>query len=259
MKTIDDLIEIGFINVGYWYINVNNKLDFRINDSEHLKKSHLLYSFESNSIVKYIGITEKSLKERLNNYKSGHNNSSGSTNKKVYNSIIDTISKRFPVNILILKDEAPCTYKGYEISLATGIEKSLIREFSLKENLWNSRGTNKTIDEMLNLKNEQFNNDSISLSKNETVLKLGKEARKGWLLFKDDVDYLLPKKSTHMSIIYSENVIDGCRFTRSFSNKKINGGFKLKEIFETDFKNENTVKVSILSNNSVSIDKLNEK
>ena len=135
MKTIENLVEIGFFKVGYWYINNNDKLSFEINDILNLNINHLLYSFESNSIVKYIGSTEQTLKERLNNYKNGYNKSSGSTNQKVYNKIIDTLKDGFTVNIWILKDKAPCTFKGYEISLATGIEKSLIKEFNLKENL----------------------------------------------------------------------------------------------------------------------------
>lgn len=254
MKTVKDLEKIGFKNIGYWFIDLKNKLQYKINDNLNLTESHLLYSFESNSIVKYIGITEQTLKERLSNYKNGYNKTSGSTNKKVYSKIFKTLENGFTVNIWLLKDDAPCTFKGYEISLATGIEKSLIKDFNLKENLWNSRGTKITS----NSKSVQILNNSYTLNiKNyETILKLGKFAREGWLVFKKDDELYLPYESTHMNIIYKNIVIEGCRFTRSFNNKKINGGYELIKIFENDFKKENFVKVIILSNNEVKIEKI---
>lgn len=254
MKTIEDLVEIGFFKVGYWYIDSNNKLSFEITDIINLNINHLLYSFESNSIVKYIGITEQTLKERLNNYKNGYNKSAGSTNQKVYNKIIDTLKEGFTINIWILKDKAPCTFKGYEISLATGIEKSLIKEFNSKENLWNSRGTNKV--KIQSVKNSELTNKYGDMNQNETILNIGVESRKGWLLFKNDVDTFLPTISCHMDIYYNNIIIKGCRFTRSINNKKINGGYELKKIFEEDFFKNNKVKVIIIDKVKVKIEKI---
>ena len=139
-KTIEDLKNIGFWYVGYWIKNDKDKLNYQIN-KEDLIKENLLYAFESDSIVRYIGITENTLKNRMSLYKSGHNEkSSGSTNKKVYKQIKELLENKKDVNIYILKDVAPCTFGGYEISLATGIEKSLIKAFDFKKSLWNKRG-----------------------------------------------------------------------------------------------------------------------
>ena len=252
MKAIEELKRIGFRKVGHWIIDAKNRIHYEIYDKIDLDLSHLLYSFESNSVVKYIGITETTLKQRLDNYKSGITKKSGSTNSKVYNKIHDTISSGFMINIWILKESAKCDYFGYEISLATGIEKSLIKAFDLKENLWNSRGTNNNQNTKIvktamknNLKNENY----------QTILRLGKYAREGWLMFKNEDELYLPIESTHMNIIYKSIKIEGCRFTRSFKNKKINGGYELRKIFEDDFKNENYVKVTILKNNEVKIEK----
>lgn len=258
MKSIKDLEKVGFQNVGNWIINQSNKLEFIININDMLNLNHLLYAFEANSIVKYIGITEKTLKERLRNYKGGHTAKSGSTNKNVYSNIFDTLKAGFTVNIYILKENAPCDFMGFEISLATGIEKSLIKEFDLKEELWNIRGTNKKhiIKQDTNQMSDKKTNDI--LSQNETILKLGKEAMKGWLLFKQDVDKILPLKSRHMNILYSGGIISNCRFTRSDGNKKINGGFELKKYFEENFTIGESIFVKILKNNEVKIEKLNK-
>ena len=254
MKTIEDLEKIGFRNIGYWFINDKDKLQFEIFNSNDLLISHLLYSFESNSIVKYIGITETSLKQRFGNYKSGSLSTSGSTNRNVYRKIYETITNGFKVNIWMLKENAPCNFKGFEISLATGIEKSLIREFDLKENLWNSRGTKNGL--IINKKQSKIIDTDTIMEKDKTQLKLGIEARKGWLIFKNDVNDILPEESTHMEIFYKDLVIKGCRFTRSQNNKKINGGYELKRIFETDFKELENVKVTILGNKAVRIEKI---
>jgi len=140
-KTIEDLLTIGFENVGEWKLNHNNRIYFDI-EPEYLDLEHLLYAFECDSIVKYIGITENTLKNRMDLYKSGHNESAGQTNKNVYKKIKNLLELKKIVRIYILKKEANCDFFGYKISLATGIEKSLIKAFDINNNLWNSRGTN---------------------------------------------------------------------------------------------------------------------
>lgn len=257
MKTIEDLKKINFIKVGYWYLNNKQKLDFNIIDPKHLQENHLLYAFEADLIVRYIGITEKTLKNRLTNYKNGNSESSGSTNKKLNNNISEEIKKGFTVNIWMLKDSAPCNFFDYEISLATGIEKSLIRAFDLKENLWNKRGTNPEKSFIKNTIDMEKNN--LNLNQNEAVYKLGKETLKGWILFKNDLNDLLPQTSSHIDIHYKNTTIPGCRFTRSLGNKKINGGYDLFKIFENDFKNETEYKVTIIDKKAVKIDKINVK
>ncbi len=259
MKDIKDLEKINFIKVGYWYLNNTQKLDFNITDPLHLQESHLLYAFESNLIVKYIGITETTLKKRLTNYKNGNSKSSGSTNKNLYKNISETLKKGYTVNIWMLKETAPCKFFEYEISLATGIEKSLIKVFDLKENLWNKRGT-ITEKSIKNSSNSMAKNNLIyKLKQNEAIYKLGIETRKGWILFRNDLNDLLPQTSSHMDIHFKNKTIEGCRFTRSSDNKKINGGYDLFKIFEEDFKNDTEYKVTIIDEKSIKIDKINVK
>ena len=158
-RNIKDLEDIGFLNVGEWKINQdNNRIYFDIDD-KYLNEVHLLYAFAVNETVRYIGITENTLKNRMSLYKSGHNEkSSGSTNKNVYKQIKELLENKYTVNIYLLKDVAPCTFGGYEISLATGIEKSLIKAFDFEKTLWNKRGVkNSNIDKKINNKSNSKN------------------------------------------------------------------------------------------------------
>lgn len=257
MKTIEDLLKIGFKKAGNWQLNPENRIKYVV-DNEYLILEHLLYAFESEGIVKYIGITEKTLRCRLIHYKNANEKSptAGSTNKKINKEIKELLLKKTAVDIYILKNIAPCDFYGYEISLATGIEKSLISAFDINDNLWNSRGTkNKNNIAKQKKNNKEIENINIKLQNNQTVLSLGKEAIKGWLIFKNDVDEMLPDDSEDMDIFYKDEVINGY-FTRSFNNKKTNGYKRLKEIFQNDFKNDNKILVTILNKNEVRIEKI---
>lgn len=247
-KTIQDLLRIGFIKVGYWELDQNSEIKFEI-ANEYLSTEHLLYAFECDERVKYIGITEVSLKNRMINYKNAteKKDTSGSTNKKVNKSIRDLLKLKKEVYIYILKNEAPCDYFGFSISLATGIEKSLISAFD-DGNLWNSRGVKNT--QTLDKKVKS----NTGLKSNQIILKLGKEALKGWIIFKKEVDHLLPIESDDMDIFYKEEVIQGY-FTRSEPNIKTNGKKRLKEIFNTDFTLDDKILITILNPNEVVLEK----
>lgn len=251
-KTIKDLLKIGFEKVGEWKLNQNNRIYFDI-ESEYMDLEHLLYAFECDSIVKYIGITEKTLKNRMINYKNAHEESktAGSTNKKVNKAIKELLISKNTVCIYILKKDADCDFFGFTVSLATGIEKSLIKTFDFNKNLWNSRGT--IIDSGKNKLMKR--KDSSNLEANQSVLKLGKESyNKGVISFKNDLDYLLPLESDDMDIIYKDKIFSGY-FTRSFLNKKTNGYNELKTIFRDDFKLNDSILVTLLSSNEVKIEK----
>lgn len=258
MKTIEDLEKIGFIKAGKWFLLENGRIDFNIENQFEIKED-ILYAFESDNLVKYVGITEQNLKGRLINYKSGHeeNKSSGFTNKYVNANIKKLLLEKKDVNIYFLKGESECKFHGLRISLSTGIEKSLIKLFDINDNLWNSRGVkNKKSNETVKKIN---NNNRLNLQKNQTVVKLGKEAfNKGFILFKNEVDNLLPNDCQGMDIVYKDKNISGW-FTRSFNNKKVNGYLELKLIFNNDFKFGDDILVTILNSNEIKIEKINKK
>lgn len=251
-KTIEDLKRIGFVEVGNWKLNQNNRIYFDI-EAEYLDLDNLLYAFIDDKTVKYIGITEKKLKSRMINYKNGYEESktSGTTNKKVNREIKNLLLLKKKVTIYILKKDADCDFFGFVISLATGIEKSLIKAFDFNDNLWNSRGTITNSPK----KDQKITNVNSNLENNQSIIKLGKEAyNKGFIIFKKDLDHILPSESDDMDIIYNEQTLPGY-FTRSFHNIKTNGYAELIEIFKNNFKINDLILITLLSPNEVKIDK----
>ena len=256
MKTIKELQEFGFIKAGCWILLENQRIDFKI---EHKFESieDILYAFESDNIVKYIGITEQTLKGRMINYKSGHeeNKSSGFTNKFVNANIKKLLIDDKKVNIYFFRGEADCSFRSLRISLSTGIEKSLINLFDLNNNLWNSRGVKIVNKKKKNIKIDKSSSET-NIQENQSIIKLGQESyNKGFILFKNDVNSLLPKDSEGINLIYKEKVISGW-FTRSFDNKKVNGYKELKSIFKNDFHLGEEILVTILNSNEIQIEKI---
>lgn len=260
MKTIEDLKKFGFKKAGNWVLLNNGRIDFKV-ENQFESTEDILYAFESEGLVRYIGITEQSLKGRMINYKSGHeeNKSSGFTNKFVNANIKKMLVEKKEVNIYFLRGEAECKFHSLRISLSTGIEKSLINLFDIDSNLWNSRGVVNGNKKNKGIKIDKKNNNSreIQLSENQTTIKLGKESfEKGFILFRNDIDSLLPIDCQGMDIKYKEKVISGW-FTRSFKNKKVNGYIELKLIFNNDFVYGEEVLVTILNPNEIKIEKIN--
>jgi hypothetical protein len=256
MKTIKDLEKIGFLKAGEWLLLENGKIDFRLDKSIEFVED-ILYAFESDGLVKYIGITEQSIKSRMINYKSGHeeNKSSGTTNKKVNKEIKKLLTQKKTVFIYYLVGNANCDYFGLRISLSTGIEKSLIKNFDENNNLWNSRGVIKQKVK----KNEldyMSKKQKIATANNQTIIRLGLESfNRGFILFKNDVDHLLPIESEGIDIHYNDIVISGW-FTRSQGNKKVNGYNQLINLINRDFKLKEQILVTILNPNEIKIEKI---
>ncbi len=255
-KTIEDLKNIGFWYVGYWIKNDKDKLNYQIN-KEDLMKENLLYAFESDSIVRYIGITENTLKNRMSLYKSGHNEkSSGSTNKKVYKQIKELLENKKDVNIYILKDVAPCTFGGYEISLATGIEKSLIKAFDFEKTLWNKRGVKSEKSEKT--KNKTNSKNAIVMEKDclngYYVTKTATNAHLNGIINLGEVPVeALPNFGEIVNIHLGEEVIQA-----NFINANQQGGYNPR-INSVDISNwlninnigvGNTFYIKICNNNS---------
>jgi hypothetical protein len=247
MNKIEKLIEIGFLEVGTWMKSKKNegRIEFQIN--QNMDNQDLLYAFESDNIVYYIGKTDKSLKERMNNYKSGKLETAGSTNKYVHDKILDLLGKNRKVNIYILIDNINMDYKGIKISLASGIELNLIRSFDT-EKLWNSRGaiSNRSP------RNQKINSNDIEKKENNEKifeLKLGKEYyNKGVISIPISYKHLVPISGGILVKIYFDyNRSIFSNFTRSGNNLKIYGGDILKDWFQKNHSLNDRVRIQIIS------------
>ncbi|MEI8204322.1 MAG: hypothetical protein WCH34_14965 [Bacteroidota bacterium] len=231
-KTINHLIKIGFELAGKWIKSTEkvNRIEFEI-QKKYLEQSDLLYAFESNDNIYYIGKTDITLKERMNNYKAGKiDGTGGKTNKVVHEKILKLLDVEGFVNIYVLLNKLEYNYYGHKISLASGIEMSLISHFD-SDILWNERGKKKNnvkIKQEIKISDKENKNISTENS-NLFEMKLGKEYYyKGIISLPVSCKDLLPKVSgTQVDIeIVGVKIIPGT-YTESGETRKINGKVEL--------------------------------
>jgi hypothetical protein len=247
MKNIEKLSNIGFIIVGEWKYSIKSEkeLEFKIFQFEN--EANLLYAFESDGQVHYIGKTEKTLKERMSNYKAGRNLTAGSTNKLVHKNILNLINKGKKINIHILLDNANLSYHGIKISLPSGLESNLIQSFN-EFQLWNSRNNFSSIKEI-----DTTNSTVATFFENQSnifQLKLSKEYyNKGVISIpKRFKNHVLDTKGVQIKlIIENEKNIILPTYTISGENMKINGKSELMDWFKKHFQLNDIVNIEIIS------------
>lgn len=171
------------------------------------------------------------------NYKAGKKDGTGGkTNKKVHEKIIKLLDTENEVNIYVLLTKIDCDFHGYKVSLASGIEMSLISHFD-SDILWNSRGTGKPNSEtkksMIETKDSVSNSNSEENISNSFVMKLGKEYyTKGIISFPARFKNILPAKSKiKVKIKMEDDKIIYGTYTISGDTRKINGKEMLTKWF----------------------------
>lgn len=129
---MDNLIEIGFYQIGEWKLN-NKSLEFDLKKNPH--SNNILYFFESNNIILYIGKTTQGTIKRMKGYsKPGKDQRTNIKNNK---NIIEMLEKGNKVNIYILEDKEDLKYGDFHINLPAGLEDELIKKYCPK---WNNLG-----------------------------------------------------------------------------------------------------------------------
>lgn len=127
------LLEIGFEPVGHWLLK-DGTLDFNL--SRHASQRHVLYAFVSDGEVKYVGKTVQTLYARMYGYRNP--GSSQVTNLRNNASIRALLQQEAAVDILALPDNGLIHYGQFHLSLAAGLEDSLISVISPP---WNGSAT----------------------------------------------------------------------------------------------------------------------
>lgn len=123
------LKELGFEHAGCAKLGPNG-LDFDI--SQHSASLNILYAFISGEQVLYIGITSRSFRERMNNYKNpGPSQSTNLGNKA---RIEQLLGSGVEVDILVFSSQVRIIYRSVAINLSAGLERPLI---SLLRPPWN--------------------------------------------------------------------------------------------------------------------------
>lgn len=124
------LFDMGFRKVGEWYL-VADKVACTL-DSEQSSKN-ILYAFESQGEILYIGKTTQPLKARMYGYQNP--GPTQSTNQKNNANLKEILSAGNPVAIHVLPDRDLLYYGGFHLNLAAGLEGDLIFKVRPKWNL----------------------------------------------------------------------------------------------------------------------------
>jgi hypothetical protein len=255
---MNKLLNIGFINVGHWTI-INNTLKYHLTSNQVTK--NVLYSFISNGIIKYIGKTTMQLTKRMYGYQNP--GPSQTTNIRVNGKIKELLQSDQPVDIFILVDNGLLKYGDFKINLAAGLEDTLIYQINPE---WNFSGKNK-----LEVDKESDDENLISMKnsvemKNKVVKSF--EVKLGIAYYNQGFFNVSKKYSEYFgadkSLIEiqlgekSNNFIQGYinRTANNNGTPRIMGGKTLSDWIQKNYKQNEILKVDILTNVSI---RLNEK
>jgi len=247
MNDLKRLQDLEFKKIGYWekHTLYEDRIEFII-DENYNSCSDLLYVYEADEKICYIGKTDVSIKSRLSNYKAGKKGgSAGSTNQFVHEKILNLLKKNSRVNIYVLIKKLDFKFHGIEISLASGIEMNLIKEFEIN-GLWNSRGTKNQNKSKITNSTSKISNNINNCFKfklkeyyyNSGIISFGKKYDK-FLSNKGGIPVKL--------IIQDDSNIIYPTFTLSGENRKINGKTELIEWFQKNFNINDEVNIEIIS------------
>ncbi|MEC4723546.1 GIY-YIG nuclease family protein [Noviherbaspirillum sp. CPCC 100848] len=130
------LESIGFAHAGKWALT-SRGLEAQL-DPNLAAGQNALYAFVVNGTLTYIGKTTKTLKERMQGYKTPAVSAErgGSTNIKNNRNIVEVLSNGGCVDIYAFINQGEQKHRGFLINLAAGLEDVLIKELSPP---WNGR------------------------------------------------------------------------------------------------------------------------
>jgi hypothetical protein len=244
--TMNRLIKIGFVKVGYWSI-VDSKIKFVV--SSHGKEKNVLYCYVSNDQVLYIGKTTRSLETRLKGYQKP--GPTQRTNIRVNVKILHHLGRGLPIDIYILPDSGLLKYGDFNISIAGGLEDTLINEFKPE---WNISG--KTIDSR-NLKHKKRANSNQKrpqdIDNNSFEVILGSAyINQGFFNVRQAYSDRFGKNQDFIRIQLGDNPdnqINGVinRTANNNQTPRILGRRPLKEWIQDNFKQEDIMVVDLIS------------
>lgn len=130
------LQDAGFERAGKWILTQQG-LGLDLNDVIGNKKD-VLYAFAVDGALRYVGKTASTLRSRLQGYKTppATANSGASTNIKNHQNIFAALKQGSTVDIYALHALPLQEHFGFAVSLAAGLEGSLIKDLTP---LWNGR------------------------------------------------------------------------------------------------------------------------
>jgi hypothetical protein len=247
------LIHLGFINVGHWSLTKSN-LKYQL--SSHQTAKNVLYSFISNGVIKYIGKTTMELNKRMYGYQNP--GPSQTTNIRVNEKIKGLLLSDQPVDIFILVDNGLLKYGDFKINLAAGLEDTLIYELSPE---WNFSGKRKIeVDKESDSENLILVKGNVDMS--NIVLKTF-DIKLGTAYYNQGFFNVSQKYSGDLgadkAIIEiqlgenSKNIVQGYinRTANKNQTPRIMGGKALSDWIQKNYKQDDLLKVEILTDVSI--------
>ena len=147
--TAEDLLELGFRDLALWTFSENgNGIEYRLDgwspkvDGLLLDEMNSLYAFVQGSRVEYIGKTARTLRERFQGYR--RPGPSQTTNRRNNENIRRALASSQEVRIFVFNPPSKLRFGSFDISIAAGIEDSLIAAFSPP---WNRPGRDRLLTE----------------------------------------------------------------------------------------------------------------
>jgi hypothetical protein len=122
------LQHIGFQKAGRW-VYKSEKIDIEL-EEKFTDCTPVLYAFVVDGSIKYIGESRKTLRERMQRYKTPAKNheSGGTTNINNNNNIKKELDLGKSVEIYVFVDSGLLSYGGFKINLARGLETSIVED-----------------------------------------------------------------------------------------------------------------------------------
>jgi hypothetical protein len=252
------LLAIGFMPVGFWRLNENSQIRYTLNSNQNAR--NILYAFVSNGDIKYIGKTTRTLNSRMYGYQNP--GPTQNTNIRVNALLRQYIEANLPVDIIIHTDNGLLSYGGFKINIAAGLEDTLIYETNPE---WNYSGKNKlkedkesedireTKDPIPEIETEITTIGSFSVVLGQTYFNQG--------FFNVPIDYSdkFADNNSKIEILLGDttNSIQGYINRQANKNEtpRIMGGIGLKNWIQSYFKQNDRLKVRILSPTSIELQK----
>lgn len=251
------LLNIGFINVGHWTLT-NDSLKYQL--TSHQTTKNALYSFVTNGVIKYIGKTTMQLTKRMYGYQNP--GPSQTTNIRVNRKMKELLLADQPVDIFILFDNGLLKYGDFRINLAAGLEVTLIYQINP---IWNFSGKYK-LEEDKDSNSEKLIviNNKVDMTNQGTVtfeVKLGKAYYSQG--FFNVAQKYADKFGADKVLIEihlgdnSKNIIQGYinRTANSNGTPRIMGGKTLSDWIQRHYKQDDILRVDILTNVSIKLNK----
>lgn len=128
------LLTFGFEKVGECRLDPNLRSGIRF-IVENLPNERVIYAYEVEGQVKYIGIcdnTNTTLKNRMSRYQGLQG---AGTNEKIAKRLKECLERGQPVKIYAWKPDTELKLKGVSIDLVKGLENPLIQELKPEWNI----------------------------------------------------------------------------------------------------------------------------